>query len=86
MRLSMSISAATRALPLLFCLLTGCRKEPADGVALVGATLIDGTGGPALPNAVVVVRRGRIETTLAATLFADSAAFSGWGDGGHGFS
>ena len=38
----MSISAATRALPLLFCLLTGCRKEPADGVALVGATLIDG--------------------------------------------
>jgi len=62
MRLSTSIPVATRALPLLFCLLTGCRKGPPDGVALVGATLIDGTGGPALPDAVVVVRRGRIET------------------------
>jgi imidazolonepropionase-like amidohydrolase len=31
-------------------------------VALVGATLFDGSGGPVLPNAVVVVRRGRIES------------------------
>jgi imidazolonepropionase-like amidohydrolase len=31
-------------------------------VALVGATLIDGSGGPALPNAAVVVRGGRIES------------------------
>jgi imidazolonepropionase-like amidohydrolase len=29
-------------------------------VALVGATLVDGTGAPAVPNAVVVVRDGRI--------------------------
>jgi imidazolonepropionase-like amidohydrolase len=62
MRLSTSRSAATRTLPLLLCLLSGCRMEPPDGVALVGATLIDGTGGPALPDAVVVVRRGRIES------------------------
>jgi len=31
-------------------------------VALVGATLFDGSGGPVLPNAVVVVRRGHIES------------------------
>ncbi len=62
MRLSTSCSAATRTLPLLLGLLSGCRKQAPDGVALVGATLIDGTGGPALPNAAVVVRRGRIES------------------------
>ena len=62
MRLATSCSAASRTLPLLLCLLSGCRKQPPDGVALVGATLIDGTGGPALPNAVIVVRRGRIES------------------------
>ncbi len=42
--------------------LTACRRSPPDGVALVGATLFDGSGGPVLPNAVVVVRRGRIES------------------------
>ncbi|HJR17423.1 MAG TPA: amidohydrolase family protein [Gemmatimonadales bacterium] len=40
----------------------GCQPAANDGIALVGATLIDGSGGPALENAVVVVRRGRIET------------------------
>lgn len=42
--------------------LAGCRRASPDGVALVGATLIDGSGGPALPDAVVVVRRGRVES------------------------
>lgn len=49
-----------RALALL--LILGCKPAAPDGVALVGATLIDGTGGPALENAAVVVRRGRIES------------------------
>lgn len=31
-----------------------------EGLAIRGATLIDGTGRPALPNAVVVIREGRI--------------------------
>jgi imidazolonepropionase-like amidohydrolase len=31
-------------------------------MALVGATLIDGTGGPPLADAAVVVRRGRVES------------------------
>jgi imidazolonepropionase-like amidohydrolase len=43
-------------------LLSGCKVSANDGIALVGATVIDGTGGPALANAVVVVRRGRIES------------------------
>lgn len=43
-------------------LLLGCGKAEPDGVALVGATLIDGTGGPALLDAAIVVREGRIES------------------------
>jgi imidazolonepropionase-like amidohydrolase len=43
-------------------LLLGCRQGAADGIALVGATLIDGTGGPPLPDAAVVIRRGRVES------------------------
>jgi imidazolonepropionase-like amidohydrolase len=42
--------------------LQGCSTSSPDGVALVGATLIDGTGGPPLRDAVIVVRRGRIES------------------------
>jgi imidazolonepropionase-like amidohydrolase len=45
----------------LSCLL-GCGRDAQDGIALVGATLIDGSGGPALPDAVIVVRKGRIES------------------------
>lgn len=33
---------------------------PAPPLALVGATLVDGTGGAAVPNAVVVLRDGRV--------------------------
>ena len=50
-------------------LLAACRRAPPDGVALVGATLIDGSGGPPLPNAVVVVRGGRIESVGTADGF-----------------
>jgi imidazolonepropionase-like amidohydrolase len=47
----------------------GCRKRPPDGTALVGATLIDGSGGPPLPASVVVVRRGTIESVGASADF-----------------
>jgi imidazolonepropionase-like amidohydrolase len=40
----------------------GCRRPAPDGIALVGATLLDGSGGPPLPDATIVVRRGRIES------------------------
>lgn len=40
----------------------GCRERPPDGTALVGATLIDGSGGEPLANSVVVVRHGIIES------------------------
>jgi imidazolonepropionase-like amidohydrolase len=59
MRLTRCLALAA----LLATVLAGaCRKPPPDGVALVGATLIDGSGGPPLPDAVVVVRHGRIES------------------------
>lgn len=38
----------------------GCMAQPADSVYLVGATVYDGTGGPAIEDAVVQVDDGRI--------------------------
>jgi imidazolonepropionase-like amidohydrolase len=62
MRLTHPSAVAIAPLLLALCLATGCRRASPDGVALVGATLLDGSGGPALPDAVVVVRGGRIES------------------------
>jgi imidazolonepropionase-like amidohydrolase len=50
------------AIALGLCLFPACRSREPDGVALVGATLIDGTGGPPLEQSAVVVRRGHIES------------------------
>jgi imidazolonepropionase-like amidohydrolase len=58
----MRLSPATAFLVLALGPGVSCARAPADGVALVGATLIDGSGGPPLADAVVVVRRGRIES------------------------
>jgi cytosine/adenosine deaminase-related metal-dependent hydrolase len=58
------ISQRLGLLVLAGLLLPGCKAAP-DGVALVGATLIDGTGGAPLPDAAVVVRGGRIESVGA---------------------
>jgi imidazolonepropionase-like amidohydrolase len=55
-------SGRLRRLALASALLLGCKQTSQDGVALVGATLIDGSGGPAVPNAVLVVRGGRVES------------------------
>jgi imidazolonepropionase-like amidohydrolase len=46
-------------------LLFGCKPGASDGLALVGATVIDGSGGPPLANAAIVVRRGKVETVGA---------------------
>ncbi|HUR96186.1 MAG TPA: amidohydrolase family protein [Gemmatimonadales bacterium] len=62
MRLLSLSASATASLLLVLGLTAGCRRAPSDGVALLGATLIDGSGGPALPDAAIVVRRGRIES------------------------
>ena len=50
-------------------LFVACVARSPDGFALVGATLIDGSGGPPLPNAVVVVRGARIESVGSADGF-----------------
>jgi imidazolonepropionase-like amidohydrolase len=44
------------------CLLLACRSREPDGIALLGATLIDGSGGPAIPASAVVIRGGHIES------------------------
>jgi imidazolonepropionase-like amidohydrolase len=62
MRITALSASATASLLLVLGIAAGCRRPPPDGIALVGATLIDGSGGPALPDAAVVVRRGRIES------------------------
>ena len=43
-------------------LLLGCERGKPDGVALVGATVIDGTGGPPLADAALVIRKGKVES------------------------
>ena len=51
--------------PLLCLLLTILYVAPAlaqEVIVIRGGTLIDGTGGPPMPNAVVVIRGNRIET------------------------
>ena len=50
----------TLALILGLALLSACTERAPEGVALVGATVIDGTGRPPLRDAVVVVRGNRI--------------------------
>jgi imidazolonepropionase-like amidohydrolase len=58
----------------LLCLAVGllplaCRPTPKDRIALVGATLIDGSGGRPQQDMVVVVRGNRIETVASRAEF-----------------
>jgi len=48
-------------------LLVACVSRAPDGVALVGATLIDGSGGPALPDAAIaaIAERAMLASPLA---------------------
>lgn len=50
----------TLALIFGLTLLTACAERAPEGVALVGATVIDGTGRPPIRDAVVLVRGNRI--------------------------
>lgn len=50
--------------------LAACGPRAPTGVALVGATLIDGSGGRARPNAVIVIRGGRIEAVTSMAGFS----------------
>ena len=59
-------------------LFVACVARSPDGFALVGATLIDGSGGPPLPNAVVVVRGARIESVGSADGFTLPHARPAW--------
>jgi imidazolonepropionase-like amidohydrolase len=57
-------SAVASALALLAAV-AGCGDKAPTGVALVGATLVDGSGGAPQLDAVVVVRGGRIEAVTS---------------------
>ncbi len=50
--------------------LAACGPRAPTGLALVGATLIDGSGSPPRPDAVVVVRGGRIEAVTSRAGFS----------------
>ena len=51
---------------LLAVFTTGCRSRGPEGLALVGATVIDGSGRAPLKNAVVIVRGTHIDTIVPA--------------------
>lgn len=57
------------ALILGLTLLAGCADRAPEGVALVGATVIDGAGSRPLEDAVVLVRGGRIESITSRANF-----------------
>ncbi len=59
----------SRAAVLAILALAACADPAPTGVALVGATLLDGTGGAPRPNAVIVVRNGRIERITSQAQF-----------------
>jgi imidazolonepropionase-like amidohydrolase len=65
------IRVSFRLAGVFFCslLLQSCRQSGPTGIALVGATLIDGTGGPPLTDAAIVVRGGRVEFVGSRTGF-----------------
>jgi len=48
----------------------GCNVGAPDGLALVGATIIDGTGGPPLRNGALVIRKGKVESVGSRAGFA----------------
>ncbi len=52
--------ATPAVLGLLALAAPAAAQAPADAYALVGATIIDGTGAPPVPDGVIVVRDGRI--------------------------
>lgn len=57
------------ALILGLTLLAACADRAPEGVALVGATVIDGSGGKPFENAVVLVRGGQIESITSRANF-----------------
>lgn len=62
MHFSIHQAAGVAVAALWLGVLPSCKPEQPDGVALLGATLFDGAGGPALSDAAIVVRRGKIES------------------------
>lgn len=59
-----------RTAVLALAAVAACGTGGPNRLALVGATLIDGTGGPPRPDAVVVIRDGKIETVASRAGFA----------------
>ena len=60
-----AIRASLAALAVASALTEACRPGEKDRIALVGGTVIDGTGNPPMADAVIVVRKGRIESIVA---------------------
>jgi Amidohydrolase family len=65
-----TLASKYRIILALAFLSAGCEMGAPDGVALVGATVIDGSGGPPLTNSALVVRRGKVESIGSSAGFA----------------
>ena len=50
------------SLVLVLIAAAGCRDRGPEGIALVGGTVFDGSGGPPLRDAVIIVRGAHVET------------------------
>ena len=54
---------------LLLLLASACRDRGPEGIALVGGTVFDGSGGPPLRDAVIIVRGTHVETIAPRATF-----------------
>ncbi len=62
MRASRRVRTFAAFLVLLVSLAGACRDRAPEGIALVGGTVFDGSGGPPLRDAVIIVRGTQVET------------------------
>lgn len=62
MRRSRRLRGLSASLFLLLALASACRDRGPEGIALIGGTVFDGSGGPPLRDAVIIVRGAHVET------------------------
>ena len=62
MRPTRRLRGLAASLVLLVLVASACRDRGPEGIALIGGTVFDGSGGPPLRDAVIIVRGAHVET------------------------